>query len=134
LRFVHGFDPGLSRTGKPGNFGYVTPDGSIVEDPVTLERVRALAIPPAWRSVWIALDPGAHLQATGIDSRGRKQYRYLSSWRHERDELKFREMEDFARVQPALRDRISTHLTADPSATSSRYRRIRSATTSPILG
>jgi DNA topoisomerase I len=92
---------------------YLAPDGSTVEDPVTLERIRALAIPPAWESVWIAPDADVHLQATGIDSRGRKQYGYLPSWRRERDELKFRDMEEFARVQPALRSRISRHLNAE---------------------
>jgi DNA topoisomerase I len=110
MRFAHGFDPGFSRTGSPGGFAYVAPDGSVVDDPAALERIRALAIPPAWSSVWIAPDAGAHLQATGIDSRGRKQYRYHPSWRHERDALKYRDMEDFGRVQPELRSRISSDL------------------------
>ena len=87
LRFTHGFDAGLSRTGSPGSFAYIGPDGSVIDDPATLERIRALAIPPAWASVWIAPEADAHLQATGIDRRGRKQYRYHASWRHERDEL-----------------------------------------------
>ena len=82
-------------------------------DPATLERIHALAIPPAWASVWIAPEADAHLQATGIDRRGRKQYRYHASWRQERDALKYRDMEDFARIQPALRSRISSDLKAD---------------------
>ena len=113
LRFAHGFDPGLSRTGSPGSLAYFGPDGSVIDDPATLERIHALAIPPAWGSVWIAPDADAHLQATGIDSRGRKQYRYHPSWRQEREALKYRDMEDFARIQPALRTRISSDLTAD---------------------
>ena len=112
MRFVHGFEPGLSRAGSPGKFAYLAPDGTVVDDAETLERIRSLAIPPAWESVWISTDPDAHLQATGIDRRGRKQYRYHPSWRHERDQLKFHDMEDFARVQPALRARISTKLDA----------------------
>jgi len=110
MRFMHGFDPGLSRTASRGGFAYIAPDGSVIDDPATLERIRALAIPPAWSSVWIAPDADAHLQATGIDRRGRKQYRYHASWRQERDVLKYRDMEDFGRIQPALRSRISSDL------------------------
>ena len=110
LRMVCGFDPGLHRVGSSGAFAYVDDDGSPVDDAAALERIRSLAIPPAWRQVWIASDPVAHLQATGIDSRGRKQYRYHPEWRHERDGVKFHDMEDFARAQPALRTRISEAL------------------------
>jgi DNA topoisomerase-1 len=113
LRFTHGFEAGLSRTGSPGSFAYTGPDGSVIDDPATLERIHALAIPPAWDSVWIAREADVHLQATGIDRRGRKQYRYHASWRQERDALKYRDMEDFARIQPALRSRISSDLNAD---------------------
>ena len=110
LRYVHGFEPGISRVGSPGSFAYVAHDGTAVDDSATLERIHALAIPPAWASVWITPDPDAHLQATGFDSRGRKQYRYHPTWREARDALKFRDMEDFARAQPALRSRISNNL------------------------
>jgi DNA topoisomerase-1 len=113
LRFTHGFDAGLSRKGSPGSFAYVGPDGSVISDPATLEHIHTLAIPPAWTSVWIAPEADAHLQATGTDRRGRKQYRYHASWQQERDALKYRDMEDFARIQPALRSRISSELTAD---------------------
>lgn len=113
LQFAHGFDAGLSRTGPPRGFVYHRPDGSVIDDAGTLERIHSLAIPPAWRSVWIAPEADAHLQATGIDGRGRKQYRYHASWREERDALKYRDMEDFARIQPALRSRISRNLNAD---------------------
>jgi len=107
LRFTHGFDPGLSRTGSPGGFAYIGTDGSVIDDRATLKRIHALAIPPAWASVWISPEADAHLQATGVDRRGRKQYRYHASWRPERDALKYHDMEDFARVQPTLRSRIS---------------------------
>jgi len=113
LHFTHDFDAGLSRTGLPGSFAYVGPDGRVIADPATLARIHALAIPPAWTSVWIAPEADAHLQATGIDRRGRKQYRYHESWRQERDALKYRDMEDFARIQPALRSSISRDLRAD---------------------
>jgi len=113
LRFRHGFDAGLSRTGSPGTFTYVDPDRNVIADRATLERIHALAIPPAWVSVWIATDADAHLQATGIDRRGRKQYRYHPSWVQERYALKYRDMEDFARIQPTLRSRISSALNAD---------------------
>jgi DNA topoisomerase-1 len=113
LRMVCGFDPGLHRDGSSGAFDYVDDDGSSVDDAATLERIRRLAIPPAWTQVWIAADPVAHLQATGIDRRGRKQYRYHPEWRQERDEVKFHDMEDFARAQPALRIRISEALASD---------------------
>jgi DNA topoisomerase IB len=112
LRFVHDFDPGLSRTGSPGSFIYLDRDGSVIDDLVTLERIHALAIPPAWTSVWIAPQPDAHLQATGIDRAGRKQYRYHARWLQERDALKYRDMEDFGRIQPALRSRISGDMNA----------------------
>jgi DNA topoisomerase-1 len=110
---VCGFEPGLRRVGSSGAFAYVDGDGSPVDDAATLERIRSLAIPPAWAQVWIATDPVAHLQATGIDSRGRKQYRYHPEWRQERDDGKFHDMEDFARAQPALRVRISDALGSD---------------------
>jgi DNA topoisomerase IB len=110
LRLVHGFDAGLTRGGTPRSFVYREPDGASVTDQATLERIAALAIPPAWRDVWIARDPSAHLQATGIDARGRKQYRYHAQWLHDRDELKFHDMEAFGRAQPALRELIADEL------------------------
>jgi DNA topoisomerase I len=110
---VCGFDPGLHRVGTSDAFAYVDADGSPIDDGATLERIRSLVIPPAWSQVWISADPVAHLQATGIDSRGRKQYRYHPEWRHERDDVKFHDMEDFARAQPALRIRISEALDSD---------------------
>jgi len=113
LKMVCDFDPGLHRVGSSGAFAYVNGDGSAVDDAETLKRIRSLVIPPAWTRVWIAADPAAHLQATGIDSRGRKQYRYHPEWLRERDDVKFHDMEDFARAQPALRVRISEALSSD---------------------
>jgi DNA topoisomerase-1 len=78
-----------------------------------LERVRSLAIPPAWQDVWICDDPLGHLQATGIDAAGRKQYLYHPLWREHRDRQKFRRMERFARLLPKLRRRIATDLDQD---------------------
>jgi DNA topoisomerase IB len=110
LELVHGFEPGLSRVKSAGGFAYVQNDGSPVGDQEDLERIARLVIPPAWKDVWIASEPTAHLQATGIDARGRKQYLYHPNWREDRDELKFRDMEVFGRAQPALRNRIAREL------------------------
>jgi DNA topoisomerase I len=110
LALVHGFDAGLTRMRVANRFRYLQPDGSPVDDAADLERIAGLAIPPAWGDVWVAADPSAHLQATGIDARGRKQYRYHANWRRDRDELKFHDMEAFGRAQPSLRARIAEEL------------------------
>jgi DNA topoisomerase I len=110
LRFVHDFEPGLRRARADAGFVYLDADGALVENPVVLDRIRGLTIPPAWESVWIAPSADAHLQVTGIDSRGRKQYRYHPAWRHERDQVKFRDMEAFGRAQRRLRRRIELAL------------------------
>jgi DNA topoisomerase I len=110
LRLVHGFEPGLTRIKLANRFVYLHPDGSTVDDAADLERIAGLAIPPAWVDVWVATDPSAHLQATGVDARGRKQYRYNAKWRQDRDELKFDDMEAFGRAQPALRAQIAREL------------------------
>jgi DNA topoisomerase I len=113
LHLVHGFEPGLTRVRGAGGFAYQHSDGTAVDDAANLERIAKLAIPPAWTDVWISPDPVAHLQATGIDARGRKQYRYHARWREDRDELKFQDMESFGRAQPALRTRIEQDLGRD---------------------
>jgi DNA topoisomerase IB len=82
-----------------------------------LARVHALAIPPAWRDVWICLDPQGHLQATGIDAAGRKQYRYHDHWRARRDREKFDDMIEFGRALPGLRRRVTRHLRGDDELT-----------------
>ena len=95
--------PGISRVRVAGGFGYRDPAGADITDPATLQRIRALALPPAWQSVWISPDPRGHIQATGVDSRGRTQYRYHQLWREQRDAQKFEHMLRFAGALPALR-------------------------------
>ena len=103
----------MGRVRRGRGFGYVDEGGEAIRDREVLERVRALAIPPAWEDVWICDDPLGHLQATGIDAAGRKQYLYHPRWREHRDRQKFRRMEDFARLLPKLRRRIAADLDQD---------------------
>ena len=105
LRHVTDRKPGISRRRVGSGFRYVNPQGAIVRDEEELKRIRALAIPPAWRDVWICPDPRGHLQATGRDARGRKQHRYHPRWRMVRDEAKFDRILEFAAALPALRRR-----------------------------
>jgi len=102
--------PGISRHRRGKGFHYTTSDGKTVRDRATLSRVRALAIPPAWTSVWISPDPEGHIQATGRDARGRKQYRYHPRWRRVRDEAKYHRFVRFTRALPRLRRRLETDL------------------------
>jgi DNA topoisomerase-1 len=94
-------------------FVYFDQHGKRIERPEILERVRSLAIPPAWQEVWICSDELGHLQATGIDAAGRKQYLYHPRWREHRDRQKFRRMEEFGRSLPRLRKRNARHLQGD---------------------
>lgn len=87
--------------------------GRRLEDPEVVDRLRGLSIPPAWRDVWICPDPMGHLQATGIDAAGRKQYLYHPTWREHRDRQKFRRMERFAELLPKLRRRVAADLRGD---------------------
>jgi DNA topoisomerase I len=89
---------------------YLDPAGARVTDPDVLERVRGLVIPPAWTDVWICADPRGHIQATGVDARGRRQYRYHDVWRERRDREKFDHMLQFARALPDLRSHARRHL------------------------
>jgi len=91
-------------------FRYYRPDGRLLKHPADLKRIRALAVPPAWRQVWICPDPRGHLQATGRDARGRKQYRYHPDWRAHRDGDKFDRLEAFATVLPMIRARTAADL------------------------
>src|SRR4051794_28479669 len=104
--------PGLRRRRRGRGFEYLDADGARVDDPESLERIRALAIPPAWTEVWICPAPQGHLQATGVDAAGRKQYRYHDVWRARRDRQKFEEMLQFARALPRLRRRVARDLRA----------------------
>jgi DNA topoisomerase-1 len=104
---------GIRRRRRGKGFEYLDQDGSRLTDDETLERIRDLAIPPAWEDVWICPFPMGHIQATGIDARGRKQYRYHDKWRERRDQQKFDEMIDFARALPGMRKRVDEHLESD---------------------
>jgi DNA topoisomerase I len=95
--------PGITRERDRGGFRYRDPSGTEVTRWEALQRIGALAIPPAWTNVWISPDPLGHIQATGVDSRGRTQYRYHQQWREQRDVQKFLHMLRFAGVLPALR-------------------------------
>jgi DNA topoisomerase I len=110
LRHVSDSGPGIRRRRAGRGFSYVGPDGRPVRDRETLERIRRLAIPPAYRDVWICPDPRGHLQATGRDARGRKQYRYHPAWREARDETKFGRMLAFAEALPGIRARVDADL------------------------
>ncbi len=110
LVYVHDHDPGIRREGKPGAFDYVDAKGRQIRDASTLERIRGLAIPPAWTDVWISPKATGHIQAVGRDARGRKQYRYHADWRAHRDEAKYHRVLDFGRRLPRLRARIEADL------------------------
>jgi DNA topoisomerase-1 len=110
IRYVHGDTPGIRRLRRGEGFAYRRADGAPVRDPAVLARIRALAIPPAWNDVWICASPHGHLQATGRDARGRKQYRYHAAFRALRDEHKYDRLAAFARALPAIRRRVRADL------------------------
>jgi DNA topoisomerase-1 len=110
LRYVSDGAPGLIRRRKGSGFTYATADGRVVRDGETVTRIRSLAIPPAWTDVWICAIPHGHLQATGRDARGRKQYRYHPKWRQVRDENKYAKLSAFARALPKIRRRVKADL------------------------
>jgi len=102
--------PGIRRMRRDDGFDYLLPDGSKMTDAEALERIAGLAIPPAYEDVWICRNPRGHLQATGRDARGRKQYRYHPKWRLVRDAQKFERMPAFAEALPRLRRRLRKDL------------------------
>jgi DNA topoisomerase-1 len=106
LRHVSDEKPGIKREGAGKGFRYRDAAGKIVRDAETLCRIRSLVIPPAWTDVWICADANGHLQATGRDDRGRKQFRYHPRWREIRDETKYARMIAFARALPKIRRRV----------------------------
>ena len=110
LRHVTDDIPGIARRRAASGFDYLDPDGHLIGDFATLSRIKALAIPPAWTAVWICPFPNGHIQATGRDARGRKQYRYHSRWRETRDETKFDRMLMFSRALPRIRARVDADL------------------------
>jgi DNA topoisomerase I len=103
--------PGFSRVRGQAGFGYLDPSGAEITDAGTLDRLRALRIPPAWTDVWISADPLGHIQATGMDTKGRTQYLYHQLWRDQRDVQKFAHMLRFATALPGLRDATLHDLT-----------------------
>ncbi len=112
LRYVVDDKPGLTRHKRGKGFVYRGPDGKPVKDAATLARIRSLAIPPAYTDVWICPTENGHLQATGRDARGRKQYRYHPKWREVRDEVKYGRMLAFGAALPVIRERTNSDLRA----------------------
>jgi DNA topoisomerase-1 len=110
LRWVSDQSRGIRRRREKDSFVYVEPDGRQVKDERTLERIRVLVIPPAWTDVWISPLANGHIQATGRDGRGRKQYRYHERWREVRDANKYERLIEFARVLPRIRRRVQRDL------------------------
>src|ERR1700761_9542197 len=110
LRYMPDPAPGISRHGRPGHFTYRTASGKKIRDAATLKRIAKLAIPPAWKNVWIAPFAKAHLAATGRDARNRKQDRYHPAFAASRDADKFDHLADFAKSLPALRKRLKADL------------------------
>jgi DNA topoisomerase IB len=113
LRRVDCSGPGIRRLRHGRGFRYVDEDGGKVDDSETLARIHELVIPPAWEDVWICPYPGGHIQATGTDDAGRKQYLYHPRWRERRDMEKFKDMVVFARTLPRLRKRVDAQLDGD---------------------
>ena len=110
LRWMCDDVPGIRRVRAGKGFRYVGADGKAVRDAATLARIRKLVIPPAWRDVWICPSPDGHVQATGRDARGRKQYRYHDQWRQKRDETKYDKMLLFGLALPKIRARVDEDL------------------------
>ena len=110
LRYVNDALPGIRRKQTPKGFRYLDPRGKPLRKPEELRRIKSLVIPPAWNDVWISPISHSHLQATGRDAKGRKQYRYHSRWREVRDQTKYHRLLDFGRVLPRLRARVNRDL------------------------
>ena len=104
LRYTSDRNPGIRRTRHGSTFRYHAPNGRRITAQDELARIRSLVIPPAWKDVWICPDPQGHLQATGRDARGRKQYRYHPRWRAVRDDTKYDRMIGFAQALPRIRE------------------------------
>jgi len=114
LRYVTDEHQGIRRRRAGAGFVYQSPEGRRIRDAATLDRIRAIAIPPAWRDVWICPSPDGHIQATGRDARGRKQYRYHSAWTEARDEAKYGRMVAFGEALPKIRRQTSLDLKKPP--------------------
>ncbi|HYW50842.1 MAG TPA: hypothetical protein VE861_09560, partial [Gemmatimonadaceae bacterium] len=112
LRYVTDTEPGIAREARGSGFRYRDARGALIRDAQILERIVGLAIPPAWTAVWISPLPAGHIQATGRDARGRKQYRYHTRWHAVRDENKYGRMLDFGAALPLIRARVNRDLRA----------------------
>ncbi|MGE6784490.1 DNA topoisomerase IB [Ensifer adhaerens] len=110
LIYVSDKEPGFSRSRLVSGFRYRHPDGRVVKDSKVLARIGELGLPPAYERVWICMDGNGHLQATGYDARGRKQYRYHDAWQRMRSREKFDQLSTFARTLPRMRRTIRRHL------------------------
>ena len=110
LTYVSDERPGVRRERKGKGFRYVSADGGKVDDVSTLRRIKSLAIPPAWTDVWICKSANGHIQATGRDAKGRKQYRYHARFREVREGTKYHRMLAFAESLPAIRQKVNEHL------------------------
>ncbi|HMG50701.1 MAG TPA: DNA topoisomerase IB [Inquilinus sp.] len=110
LRYVSDADPGIRRRRVGKGFAYRLPDGTALRDAKVLARIASLAVPPAYTDVWICPDPRGHIQATGRDQRGRKQYRYHPRWKEARAETKYGRMVAFGRALPRIRKRVDADL------------------------
>lgn len=110
LHYVDDSQPGLTRRLLRGKFAYFDTEGKRIRDPAEIKRINALAVPPAYTDVWICADPAGHLQATGRDARGRKQYRYHPRWREIRDQNKYARLIQFGHALPKVRKRIEAQL------------------------
>jgi DNA topoisomerase-1 len=110
LRYVSDEESGIRRKKSGKGFTYTKPDGSKVADKATLDRIKSLAIPPAYTDVWICAKANGHIQATGRDAKGRKQYRYHPAFREVRESTKYEHMLEFAQGLPAIRKTIDEHM------------------------
>jgi DNA topoisomerase-1 len=112
LHAVSPFEPGIRRLRTTNGFEYRGPRDNVISDAETLRRIRGLTIPPAWQDVWISADPVGHVQATGFDRAGRKQYRYHTAWRELRDREKFDKIVRFGERLPVIRAAVTHDLLA----------------------
>jgi DNA topoisomerase I len=110
LTYVSDLEPGVRRKREGTGFSYWSPNGKLIRDPATVKRIRSLAVPPAWTEVWICPAESGHIQATGRDDRGRKQYRYHDGWRDVRDRDKYERLLDFARLLPRIREQVDADM------------------------
>ena len=120
LRWVSDAEPGLRRRRRGRAFSYHDEDGRLLREAGVLDRIRRLAIPPAWREVWICARPDGHLQATGLDARGRKQYRYHPEWQQQRGRTKFAHLREFGRLLPRIRAQVERQLAGADTPTRTR--------------